>query len=80
VSEKIRKKGLGKELIEKSYGWFLSKGCSEVGSDALIENEDSISFHKHIGFEEVEKHVVFKKQIHAKQTVLTTQDAARPES
>lgn len=71
VSEANRKKGLGQKLIKKSYRWFLSKGCSEVGSDALIDNENSISFHKHIGFEEVERHVVFKKQIHDNQTVLT---------
>jgi len=77
VSEGNRKKGLGKELIEKSYGWFLTKGCSEVGSDALIENEESISFHKRIGFEEVERHVVFRKQIHANQASLTT-TATRP--
>ena len=72
VIEGSRKKGLGKELIEKSYEWFLAKGCTEVGSDALIGNKESISFHKHIGFEEVERHVVFKKQIQANKTVQPT--------
>jgi aminoglycoside 6'-N-acetyltransferase I len=65
VSKGHRRKGLGKELIEKSYEWFLSKGCSEVGSDALIDNEASISFHKGIGFEEVERQVVFRKSLRA---------------
>ncbi len=77
VSEKSRMEGLGKELVEKSYEWFLSKGCSEVGSDALIENEYSISFHKHIGFEEVERHVVFRKRIHAKQAVVRNVERLR---
>ncbi|NET39937.1 MAG: GNAT family N-acetyltransferase [Cyanothece sp. SIO1E1] len=65
VSKGYRKRGLGTTLIEKSYEWLLSKGCSEVGSDSLIDNETSISFHKQIGFEEIERHVVFKKAIPA---------------
>ena len=64
VREDDRKKGLASELVKTSCAWFLSQGCSEVGSDALIDNQDSIAFHKQIGFEEVERHVVFKKRIH----------------
>jgi aminoglycoside 6'-N-acetyltransferase I len=63
LKESERKKGIGKELIEESYQWMRSKGCTEVGSDALIENKSSIKFHKKIGFREVERHVVFMKQI-----------------
>ena len=37
----------------------------DAGSDALLENEESIEFHRKIGFVEVERQVVFKNKIKA---------------
>lgn len=65
VEESKRKNGIGLELVERSYSWMLHHGCSEVGSDALLENQGSIQFHERIGFIEVERQVVFKKKIKA---------------
>ncbi len=63
VEERYRKRGIGKLLIERGYEWMLGKGCSEVGSDASLDNNESIAFHERIGFEEVERQVVFMKKL-----------------
>jgi len=72
VEESKRRKGIALELVESSYSWMLGKGCTEVGSDALLENVESIEFHKKIGFVEVERQVVFKNKIKANQAAHTT--------
>jgi len=58
-----RGKGIGRMMIEEGLRWLESRGCTEVGSDALIENQESIDFHKKVGFEEVERHAVFIRTI-----------------
>ncbi|WP_315863863.1 GNAT family N-acetyltransferase [Crinalium epipsammum] len=55
--------GVGKYLIEFASRWALENGCTELASDALIENIASYDFHMKVGFQEVEQVVTFIKQI-----------------
>ncbi len=63
VRESARKQGIGRQLAEAAMQWGRDRGCSEMGSDALIDNLDSHRFHASIGFSEVERLVTFIKKI-----------------
>jgi len=62
VKEAYRKQNVGKELLEEAFGYFKTKKITEVGSDAQVDNALSDSFHKKVGFKEVEvnRHYIFK--------------------
>ena len=63
VRPEHRKRGVATELVRAGESWALARGCTEMGSDARIGNERSISFHKAAGFRETERQVVFLKEI-----------------
>jgi len=63
VSPEFRKKRVSEALIKKAEQWSKSKGCVELASDAIQENESSLLFHKSIGFREVNRIVCFIKDI-----------------
>ncbi|MBN8563578.1 MAG: GNAT family N-acetyltransferase [Leptolyngbya sp. UWPOB_LEPTO1] len=63
VKENYRKQGLGKALIQYAEQWAVEQGCTQLASDALLENTESYEFHTHIGFEEVERVVCFIKPV-----------------
>ncbi len=58
-----RNKGYGRLLLEKAEIWGKQQHCSEIASDAEIENTASIEFHKSLGFREANRMVCFVKQI-----------------
>ncbi len=47
--------------------WMCRQGCSEVATDAEIENREAITFHKNMGFEETYRIVEFRKNLPAEQ-------------
>ncbi|MEO6212341.1 MAG: aminoglycoside 6'-N-acetyltransferase [Vicinamibacterales bacterium] len=61
VDEAHRRKGVGAALVASAEAWARKQGCTEFGSDALLENEISAAAHKALGFEEVECIRCFKK-------------------
>ncbi len=63
VDPEFQGQGLGKRLIETVEAWSLANGYKELGSDAEIDNEDSIAAHKRLGFEETGRCVCFLKTI-----------------
>ena len=63
VKPEHRRKGVGKLLIDEAAQWGRGRGCSELGSDAEVENEASHRFHTEAGFEEAGRIVSFIKQI-----------------
>lgn len=67
VEEGERGKGMGRQMIEAGLRWIADQGCTEVGSDALIDNQASIDFHQRVGFEEVERQVIFKRTLNPNQ-------------
>jgi len=63
VDADMRKRGVGRALIEAAEQWARSKGYTEMASDALIDNSVSHASHKALGFEEVERLVMFRKPL-----------------
>ena len=63
VDEAHRRRGVGAALVAAAEGWARKQGCTEFGSDALLENEISAAAHKALGFEEVECIRCFKKTL-----------------
>jgi len=63
VEENYRNKGYAKELLSFCEKWAKDKGCSEFASDCELVNTGSLSFHKAMGFDEVNCIICFKKNI-----------------
>jgi len=63
VEEEYRRQGIATRLIYYAEQWATERQCTELASDALIENTDSQHVHKQLGFREVERVVAFIKQI-----------------
>ena len=58
-----RRRGIGRSLVAAAERWARSKGCTEMASDALLENADSHRAHERLGYAEVEKRVAFRKDL-----------------
>ena len=52
VEPHARRQGVGRALIEASEAWARAQGCTEFGSDALIDNDVSAAAHAALGFVE----------------------------
>ena len=53
--------GVGRALIAAVEAWTRDHGCSELASDALLENIGSHAAHAACGFEETGRVVFFRK-------------------
>lgn len=49
-----RGKGIGRSLVEAAEDWARSRGFSQLGSDALMDNVASAEAHEALGFRTVE--------------------------
>ncbi len=58
-----RKLGLASRLVNKAEQWAHSMGSSQLASDAEINNESSIAFHKNAGFREANRVVCLIKDL-----------------
>jgi aminoglycoside 6'-N-acetyltransferase I len=63
VEPEFRRQGIGKRLVTAAEDWAKSRGCSEMASDSLLENVDASEAHRHLGYEEVERAVRFRKDL-----------------
>jgi len=63
VAPPQRRRGVARELVAAVVSWGRSHGCSELASDALLENEASHAMHRALGFEETERVVFFRQHI-----------------
>jgi aminoglycoside 6'-N-acetyltransferase I len=63
VDEEHRRQGVGAALVREAETWARSKGCMEIASDCLLENDVSLAAHTALGYEEVERLIHFVKQI-----------------
>ena len=61
VNEAYRNQGVAKQLVEECEHWAREKGCSEFASDCELSNTTSLNFHLHIGFQEQNRIICFKK-------------------
>lgn len=55
--------GVGRALVEAVAQWGRARGCTELASNALLDNIASHAFHRAIGFEETERVVFFRRML-----------------
>ena len=63
VEPEWRQRGVARLLVRKAGEWGLQMGCSEMASDAELNNTSSIEFHKAMGFREVNRVVCFVRPL-----------------
>lgn len=63
VVPEARSRGIARELVEAVEAWGQERGCRELASDALLDNELSHAVHLGLGFEETERVVYFRKAL-----------------
>ena len=59
----LRRQGVARRLFEAIGDWAKARGCRELASDALLENEASQRAHRALGFKETERVVYFSKTL-----------------
>ena len=64
VAEQHRKRGVGGQLIAAAEDWARAQGCVEMASDTQLDNEVSQRAHQRLGYEIVERAVLFRKSLH----------------
>ena len=63
VTPAWRRKGVARQLFAAIGDWARARGCHELASDALIDNETSQRAHAALGFRETERVVYFVKKL-----------------
>ena len=63
VEAPFRRQGFGRSLIQAVEHWAISRGYTELASDAELTNTLSIRLHKLLGFSEVDRNVTFLKTL-----------------
>jgi aminoglycoside 6'-N-acetyltransferase I len=61
VTDAHRNRGIGKQLLAAAEDWARSQGCTEMASDTQIGNELSQRVHQSLGYEIVERAILFRK-------------------
>lgn len=65
VTPQARRRGVGRELMERAFAWARERGCTEIASDALLDNTTSHAVHLALGFVETERVVYYAKRLRA---------------
>ncbi|MCU4146194.1 GNAT family N-acetyltransferase [Klebsiella quasipneumoniae] len=63
VRPESRGQGIAKALVATAEAWAKELGCSELASDAPIDNSGSHAMHAALGFVETERVVFFRKVV-----------------
>lgn len=63
VDEPYRRKGIGRLLMHAAENWARVQGCTQLASDAELNNGTSIDAHKQMGFKIYNQLVHFIKDI-----------------
>jgi aminoglycoside 6'-N-acetyltransferase I len=63
VDPSRRSLGVGRALVAAVEQWTRQQGCSELASDAWLDNVASQRAHAACGFEETERVVCFRKRL-----------------
>ena len=61
VAPGFRRQGIAAMLVNTAQRWVKEQGCTEMASDALLDNTSSHAMHRALGFEETERVVYFRK-------------------
>lgn len=65
VAPAARRRGVARALVTQARAWARTRGCSEIASDALLDNEASHAMHRALGFVETRRVVFFRQDIDA---------------
>jgi aminoglycoside 6'-N-acetyltransferase I len=63
VRETSRRNGVARALIKAVEDWARARGCSELASDAWLDDTNSHRMHAGVGFSETERVVYFRKAL-----------------
>ena len=63
VAAEWRGRGVGRALVAAVERWSQERGCSELASDAMLDNAGSHAAHAACGFEETDRVVYFRKSL-----------------
>jgi aminoglycoside 6'-N-acetyltransferase I len=63
VDPEARRRGVGRALVDAAEAWARAQGCTEFGSDALLDNDVSAAAHFALGFAETVQLRCFRKQL-----------------
>lgn len=63
VDPDMRRRGIARSLLAAAEAWGLSRGRSEIASDALLDNDASHAVHTNAGYEETDRVVQFRKRL-----------------
>ena len=63
VEPEHRRRGVGRALVAAAEAWARSQGCTEMASDAQLDNTGSLQAHEALGFEVVDRCVHFRKRL-----------------
>lgn len=63
ILPEARGTGVGRALVEAVAAWGSDRGCTELASNALLENTASHAFHEAVGFTETERVVFFRRML-----------------
>jgi aminoglycoside 6'-N-acetyltransferase I len=63
VAPDARRQGAAKALVDQVAAWTRMQGCSELASDARIDNLVSHQMHAALGFAETARVVFFKRML-----------------
>jgi len=63
VVPNVRRQGIARTLVESVVKWALDAGCTELASDALLDNRAAHAVHRSLGFEETERVVYFRRAL-----------------
>ena len=63
VDEQFRQMGIGKRLVHYAEDWARQKGCTEMGSDAEVDNLVSQQAHERLGYSETSRLIHLKKHL-----------------
>lgn len=63
VDPDARRTGVGRQLVEAVERWAIDRGFTEIGSDCNLDNDVSFRAHTRLGYEEVERLIVFRKAL-----------------
>ena len=63
VRPENRGAGIGRDLLKAVRSWAQQQGCSELATDADLDNLTSHAFHRAVGFAETERVVFFRKAL-----------------
>jgi aminoglycoside 6'-N-acetyltransferase I len=58
-----RRQGVAAALVAEVSRWARERGCGELFSDALLENQASHAMHRALGFAETERVIFFRKAL-----------------